>query len=146
MAVGDRNDPYGAFNFLLEIDGLAVAGFSEVSGIATESDVVEYREGNQLATMKKLPGLIKYANIGLKRGFTQNVELWDWRKSTENGQTLRLGGAVVLLDEARQPVLRIKFREGWISKWEGPALNSANSEVAIESLEIAHEGIDLEVA
>jgi phage tail-like protein len=140
----DRNDPYAQFNFLIELDGLTVAGFTEVGGLGTESDVIEYRNGNDEATVRKLPGLRKYSNITLKRGYTENLELWGWRKTTEDGQTERRDGVIILLDEARQPVLRWIFRQGWISKYEGAALNSTTNEAAIESIEIAHEGIVME--
>jgi phage tail-like protein len=139
-----RNDPYAQFNFLIELDGLTVAGFTEVGGLDTESDVIEYRNGNDEATVRKLPGLRKYSNITLKRGYTENLELWGWRKTTEDGETERRDGVIILLDEARQPVLRWIFREGWISKYEGAALNSTTNEAAIESIEIAHEGIVME--
>jgi phage tail-like protein len=82
-------------------------------------------------------------NISLKRGFTQDFDLWNWRKTTLDGATERRAGTIVLLDEARQPVLRWNFKEGWISKWEGPALNATTNEAAIESLEIAHEGLEM---
>ena len=139
-----RNDPYAQFNFLVELDGLTVAGFTEVGGLATESDVIEYRNGSDEATARKLPGLRKYSNITLKRGYTRDLALWDWRGTTEDGRTQRRNGVIILLDEARQPVLRWIFREGWISKYEGAALNSTTNEAAIESLEIAHEGLDME--
>lgn len=87
---------------------------------------------------------MKYNNITLKRGWTQDRSLWDWRKKVIDGKTQRAGGSIVLLDEARQEALRWNFREGWPSKWEGPALNAKTSEVAIETLEIAHEGVELE--
>jgi phage tail-like protein len=143
MATGDRNDPYSAFNFILEIDGIDAAGFSECSGLTTETNVVEYRNGNEDITMRKLPGLKKFNNIVLKRGFTTNKSLWEWRKTVLDGKTERKGGAIVLLDEGRQEALRWTFREGWLSKWEGPSLNAKNNEVAIESLEIAVEGLAL---
>jgi phage tail-like protein len=146
MAVGDRNDPYAQFNFVVEIDGVEVAGFTEVGGLAAESDVIEYREGNEQATVRKLPGLRKYSNVTLKRGYTQSTALWDWRKTSEDGQTERRDGAIVLMDEARSPVLRWLFRNGWVSKYEGAALNSTTNEAAIESLEIAHEGLTFESA
>ena len=146
MAVGDRGDPYAQFNFLVEIDGVAVAGFTEVGGLTAESDVIEYREGSDASTVRKLPGLRKYSNITLKRGYTQSTKLWEWRKLTEDGQTERRDGAIILLDEARNPVLRWIFRNGWVSKYEGPALNSTTNEAAIESLEIAHEGLTFESA
>jgi phage tail-like protein len=143
MAVGDRDDPYAQFNFIVELDGLTVAGFTEVGGLSAESDVIEYRNGDEEPTVRKLPGLLKYANITLKRGYTKNTELWEWRKSTLDGQTARRDGSVVLLDEARQEALRWNFRSGWLSKYEGPALNSTTNEAAVESVEIVHEGFEL---
>lgn len=146
---GDRNDPYSGFNFLVEItdvypDGkTVVAGFSECSGLDTETDIVEYRNGNEDITVRKLPGLRKFTNISLKRGFTQSRELWEWRKGVMDGRTERKSGAIVLLNEAREPALRYEFIFGWPSKWQGPALNASSSEVAIETLEIACEGIVL---
>lgn len=143
MATGDRVAPYGQFNFLVEIDGVTRAGFTEVGGLMTEQDVIEYREGSDSATVRKQPGLRKYSNLTLKRGFTQDKELWLWRKTTIDGLTERRAGSIVLLDEGRQEALRWNFVEGWICKWEGPALNSTTNEAAIESLEICHEGLEL---
>ncbi len=136
-------NPYAQFNFLVEIDGLSVAGFSEVSGLTTEQDIIEYREGSDTQTVRKIPGLRKYGNITLKRGFTQNRELWDWRKTTIDGITERKSGAIILLDEARNEALRWQFSQGWISKWEGPALNATANEAAIESMEVAVEDLRL---
>jgi phage tail-like protein len=145
MPSGQRNDPYGQFNFLIEIDGVIAGGFSEASGLTTDTNIIEYREGNeQQGTTRKLPGLIKYNNITLKRGWTDNRALWEWRKKVIDGTTQRTTGTITLMNEARQPALRWTFREGWPSKWEGPALNAKTSEVAIETLEIAHEGLALE--
>jgi phage tail-like protein len=144
--MADRTDPYGQFNFLVEIDGVTVAGFSEVSGLTTDTNIIEYREGNDtFGTVQKLPGLMKYSNLVLKNGITADKArvLWNWRKKVIDGQTQRTTGAIILLDESRTPALRWNFREGWPSKWEGPALNAKTSEVAIETLEIAHEGLEL---
>ena len=145
MAGSNRNDPYKKFNFLVEIDGVQVAGFSECSGLSTETDVIEYREGNERGGVRKLPGLTKYANIVLKRGFTRSRELWNWRKVVIDGGVERRSGAIVLLGENHVPVARFQFREGWPAKWEGPSLNAKSSEVAIETLEIAHEGLEVEI-
>jgi phage tail-like protein len=142
-ATGDRNDPFTVFNFLVEIDGVPVAGFSECSGLSTENDVIEYRNGNEDNTVRKLPGLKRFGNIILKRGITEGVELWEWRKTVMDGKTERRSGSIVLLDEARNPAVRWNFREGWPMKWEGPALNAKSSEVAIEELVIACEDIQL---
>jgi phage tail-like protein len=144
MADGARVDPLTQFNFIIEIEGVAAGGFSECSGLTSDTNIIEYREGNdKLGTVHKQAGLIKYSNIVLKQGSTLNRSLWDWRKKVVDGKTERKGGSIVLLDEARQPALRWNFREGWPSKLEGPALNAKTSEVAVETLEIAHEGLEM---
>jgi phage tail-like protein len=142
-ATGSRNDPFAAFNFLVEIDGVTVAGFSECSGLSTESDVIEYRTGSEPPTVRKIPGLDKYANLVLKRGYTQTKELWNWRKLVIDGKTQRRSGSIVLQDESRKEALRWNFREGWPKKWDGPTFNAKTNEVAIEMMEIAHEGLVL---
>lgn len=143
MATGDRVDPYAQFNFLVEIDDVARAGFTECSGLTTEQEVIEYREGGDANFMRKFPGLVTFSNIMLKRGFTKDFDLWLWRKTTLDGKTSRRSGAIILLDEARAEALRFNFREGWVCKWEGPQLNASTNEAAIESLEICHEGLEL---
>ncbi|MBU2113880.1 MAG: phage tail protein [Gammaproteobacteria bacterium] len=141
-------NPLLQYNFLLEIDGTseAVAGFTEVSGINMESDIVEYREGADTATVRKMPGLRKYGNITLKRGYTTNTELWDWRKTVIDGATERKSGTIILLNESREPVLRWEFSQAWVSKYDGPALNATANEAAIEAIEIAVEDVRLVVA
>lgn len=139
-----RNDPLTNFNFIVDIQGMR-AGFSEVSGLSGENAIIEYREGNQNTHVTKLPGLTKYNNIMLKRGFTEQAdELWGWRRDTINGKTRRLPGTITLLDEARNPALVWKFYEAWPSKWAGPTLNAKNNEIAIEELEITVEALELE--
>ncbi len=139
-----RNDPYGAFNFIVEIDGIAVAGFSECSGLAAETAVIEYREGNEPMKVRKLAGLTKFAPITLKRGITGNRDLWNWYKNIINGVSDRRNGSIVLLGNDRSPVARWNFIEGWPAKWEGPHLKAKGNEVAIETLEIEHEGLEYE--
>jgi phage tail-like protein len=138
---GERVDPYMSFNFIVEIDGVIVGGFAECGGLNNETNIIEYRSGEMDITVTKLVGQKKFTNITLKRGFTDSRALWEWRKKVLDGRTERKSGSIQLLDEARQPALKWQFREGWPSKWEGPALNAKNNEVAIESLEIAHEGL-----
>ena len=142
-ATGSRTDPYSAFNFLVEVDNIPVAGFSEVSGLTTETDAIDYRNGNEDIIVRKLPGLKKVTNIVCKRGFTDSKELWQWRKKVIEGKTERQGGAIVLRNEAQEEALRWNFREGWPCKWEGPTFNAKNNETAIETLEICHEGLEL---
>ena len=139
-----RNDPYGAFNFIVEIDGVTVAGFSECSGLSSEVAVIEYREGGDRSGTRKLPGLRKFTNITLKRGLTSSRELWHWHTTVANGTPDRRNGRIVLLDGERQPVAAFRFVNGWIAKWEGPTLKATGTDIAIESIEIVHEGLDLE--
>ena len=117
--MANRNDPYCRFNFVLEIDGVTKAGFSEVSGLTTETTVIEYREGNERATTRKIPGLTKYCNIVLKRGITKDRSLWNWRKTVIDGATERTNGSIILLDESRQEVARWNFSEAWPSQMGG---------------------------
>ena len=141
MATGERLDPYRSYNFLVEIDGITRAGFRECSGLDTSQDPIEYREGNEGLTARKLPGLNKYANVSLKRGITDDAELWAWRLKAQEGAIERKNGSIVLLDDAGEEKARWNFREGWPTKWTGPSLNATGNEVAIETLEIVHEGL-----
>ncbi|MBZ0303870.1 MAG: phage tail protein [Anaerolineae bacterium] len=141
MPVGSRNDPYRAYNFLVEIDGITRAGFQECSGLDSSQDPIEYREGNEALTVRKLPGLAKYTNITLKRGITDDAELLEWRQKFAEGKGERKNGSIVLLDDTGATKARWNFREAWPTKWTGPSFNAKGNEVAIETLEIAHEGI-----
>jgi phage tail-like protein len=143
MAAAQRNDPYKVFNFLVEIDGFPMAAFSEATGLESETAVIEYRTGDEYLT-RKLPGLTRFANIVLRHGITQDRGLWDWRQSIVDGNLDRRNGMIKLLDDQRNEVVRWNFRNGWPCKWQGPAFNAKANEVAIETLEIAHEGLELE--
>ncbi len=144
MASGSRTDPYKNFNFLVEIDGITVAGFTECTGLESETEVIEYREGNEASTLRKLPGLTDYSNITLRRGVTDNKELYNWRKSVIDGQTERKSGSIILLNDKQEEVARWNFKQGWPCYMAGPDLNALESEIAIEALEICHEGFERE--
>ena len=144
MPTGSRDDPFSAFNFLVEIDGVTKAGFSECSGLTMETDAIEYRNGNEDITVRKLPGLKKFGNITFKRGVTPDKKLWEWRKRVLDGKTERQSGSVTLLNEARQTAMRWSFREAWPRKLDAPAFNAKNNEVAIETLEIVVESLEME--
>ena len=137
-----RHDPYRACNFRVEIDGLTAASFSEVSGLESEVAVLEYREGGENTRVLKLPGLRKYTNIVLKRGLTQDTALWNWHKQVLDGTVHRRNGSVILLDDQGHDQVRWNFFGSWPCKYVGPTLDAKSSEVAIETLELAHEGIE----
>ena len=142
MPTGDRRDPYRVYNFLVEIDGITRAGFRECSGLDSAQDPIEYREGNEDITVRKLPGLVKYSNITLKWGSTDDASLWEWRKKAIDGKVERQSGSIILLDDAREEKARWNFHNGWPTKWTGPSFNATGNEVAIETLEIAHERLE----
>ena len=145
MPTGDRIDPYRAYNFTVQISDTTVAGFREVSGLSFNVDPVEYREGTDpTLSPRKLMGLRKYANIGLKRGFTDSTELWDWYARIIAGEAVRRDGSITLHDEERAPKLRWKFFEAWISKWDGPALNGTSNDVGVEAVELTVERVEFE--
>lgn len=145
MGTAIRLDPYRAFNFRLEIDGLTAGSFSECSGLTAEGDAVDYREGTDVPlTVRKLVGLRKFTNIVLKRGYTQNGELWAWYRNLANGVADRRNGTIILMDEERNDVMRWSFENAWINKIEAPTFNATGNEVAMESVELVHEGLTLE--
>ena len=143
MPTGERKDPYKNFRFLVEIDGIVQAGFSEASIPDTTQEPIEYREGNQTPTVRKLPGLIKYGNLTLKWGITDSLELYEWRKLVEQGKTkdARRNLAVILMDEEGNAASRWEFAEAWPSKYDAPDMDGKGNDVAVETLEIVHEGM-----
>jgi len=145
MATGTRVDPFRTFNFRLEIDGLTVGSFRECSGLAADGNAVDYREGTDIPrSVRKLIGLQSYSNVTLKRGYTSNPELWNWYKNIVNGISDRRHGSVILMDEQRKDVMRWSLENMWIKKIEAPSFNATANEVAVESVELVHEGLMLE--
>ncbi len=145
MASDQRNDPYRGYNFELQIDNVTRGAFSEVGGLTADGDSVDYREGTDLqSNVRKLMGLRKYANITLKRGYTQDRQLWSWYTNVMNGVPDRRNVTIVLMNERREPVLRWHAENAWINKIEGPALKASSNDVAMESVELVHEGLTLE--
>jgi len=139
---GSRKDPYGAFNFLVEIEGLVVGGFSEVSGLQVETAVEEYQEGGLNEYAHKLPGPTRYpTNLVLKRGLTDAETLWSWHQEVISGHFQRKNGTIYLLDNQGQQVLWWHFREAYPVKWEGPQLKADSNGVAVESVELVHRGL-----
>ena len=141
---GARVDPYGSFNFLVEIDGITRAAFQEASGFDSAIDVIDHREGGDNTTMRRLPGMTKYTNVTLKWGVTDDQELYDWHRQwiTGDPNASRKNGSIILLDRQGKEKVRWNFFNAWPAKWTGPSFNAEGTDVAIETLEIAHEGIE----
>lgn len=137
-----RVDPYKNFRFVVEIDGIQQAGFSECSGLGSRIAVIEYREGGEPVRVRKLAGRISYNDITLRWGITNSRELYDWYRAGLTGQVDRKTVSIVLLDDAGNSVVRWVAVEAWPSRWDGPTLNALGNAVAIESLTLTCEEID----
>ena len=137
------NDPFASFNFMLEIDGITQAGFSECTGLNAEANVIDYREGSgESLNTRKLPGLLKYGNVTLKRGVTLNPELFKWFKNVQDGDILRdKTMSIVLLNEKRTEVVRYNLSNAWPCKFMGGDFKANANEITIETVEICHEGM-----
>lgn len=155
-----RIDPLGVYNFyltLLDSQNMVgtlisvalnyfVAGFSECSGIEASFEVMELKEGGLNTHVWKLPVRASHSNITLKHGAIYSYDdLWDWHYAWVQGQGTRKDGLIVLQDSSGQPAKMWKFKRGIPVKWTGPSLNASQSSVAIEALEIAHEGLELQL-
>ncbi len=146
MPTDTRADPYRGFNFRVEIDSTEAGVFSEASGLTAEGDPVEYRGGEDPNWSRKLTGLRKFANISLKRGYVKDDTLWKWYVNIANGIDDRRNGSIILMDEEHKDVMRWNFENAWLNKIEGPSMNATGNEVAIESIELCHEYLVLELA
>lgn len=139
---------FGSYNFLLEISGITgdsktiVGGFKSVSGMDSETEVIEFKQGNDRVVRKK-PGRTTYANIVLERGYTATDDLWTWRNNIEKGIIDRRSGSIIVLDQDLETeVARYNFYEAWPCKWYVPEMDSDSSNMAIEKIELAVEMVE----
>ena len=141
-------DPFTGYNFMVALGDIGgedqiAGGFREVEGLSVSIDVVEYRVGNEKSSgVRKLAGLRRYSNVTLKRGFLTDTRLWDWIATDPPDKR---NVVITLLDEQRVPQVRFVLRQAWPVKWSGPDLIASSSEVAIESIELTHEGLEVNV-
>ncbi len=138
--IGKRSDPYGAFNFLVEIEGIIEGGFTEVSGLSIQTEYDTVKEGGNNNFEHKLPKGTKYTDITLKRGLT-DWKLYDWYQDVINGKIERKSGSIYLIDSEGNRVMEWDFLEAFPVKWDGPALNAGSNAIATEALVLAHHGL-----
>lgn len=160
--MSDLTQPIGNYNFAVRlldaasmlVSGIASlfgvtvtadAGFSEVRGLEGTLQVQEHPEGGTNNRVLKFPTRMTWSNITLSRGVGLSSEMWDWYADYYNGRGMRRDGLIVLMNDAREPVMFWKFKRGLPVKWTGPQLTGKGNEVAIESLEIAHEGLEVQL-
>ena len=134
-------DPYKGYNFRVELDGITRAGFTDCTGLDSTQAPISYREGTDSLTGGKIPGTNVYSNITLKWGLSDDRELYDWRQKAADGTVQRKNGSIVLLDDQGNEKIRWNFVQAWPTKWTGPTFSAAGTAIAIESIDIAHEGV-----
>jgi phage tail-like protein len=146
-----RDNPYGAFNFLVSLggaqgdgaEGSIIGGFSDASGLGMEVNYAEYRNGSErFNTSRKIPNTHKVDDVTLKRGLIGSTDLFDWIKTVRDGTADPRSVTITLLDEARNAVAMWRLRNAQPKKWTGPTLAGKGGEVAMEELHLVHEGIE----
>jgi len=140
-ALGVRLDPYGAFNFWVEIEGIVAGGFTEVSGLEVTTEVEKIREGGLNEYVHVLPKWSTQSDLVLKKGQTDLDMLWVWYADVVAGKVERKNGSIYLLDSQGLPAMWWDFIEAFPIKWSGPTLNASANTVAFESLTLAHHGL-----
>lgn len=137
-------DPYMGYSFFVEWNGILHAGFRECNGLSATRNSQDYREGTDPPTMRKLGGMNSYANVTLRRGVTNNPELWQWWQNNANGTGDRRDISIVCLDHTGEEKIRWNLVHCWPTTWTAPDFNATSDEVAIEALELVHEGITVD--
>jgi phage tail-like protein len=138
---GARNDPFMAFRFLVTFDNLPKGGFSSCSGLQMETEVLDFIEGGVNSHTWKFATRSKQTNLTLKRGIVNKV-LWDWYYDITVGKMKFQNVTVAVMDSAgAQPVIEFQLLQAFPVKWIGPELDAAQNNVAVETLELAHQGL-----
>ena len=145
-------DPYGSYFFALEINGVEVAHFTECSGLKSTAEVFEIQEGGLNGRVHKFPGQSRWENLTLRYALSTSTALLEWRdrylqdKFEERVDTKKNSGSIKIMNNKGEVVRRFNFTNAWPVSWEGPSVNATSSDVAMESLEIAHEGLTVELS
>ncbi len=139
------NYPLAKFHFQVEWGGTKI-GFTEVSGLDVETEVIEYRHGQSPEFSKtKMPGMQKFSNITMKRGtFENDNEFYKWWNTVKLNTIERRDVTIKLLNESHDPVVTWKVKNAWPTKVQSTDLKADGNEVAIESIEIVHEGLTIQ--
>lgn len=142
--VNRSDDPLASFNFKVEIQGLTVGHFSEVTGLGSTVESIDYREGGENTTVRKLPGKTTYSDIVLKRGTTRGDNtLYEWHREVISGEVTRRSGSIIVTDRQGEEVLRYNFINAWPKEFKPADYNATASSVATESVTLAHEGLEV---
>ena len=134
-------ETYPTCRFYVKIGGETQGVFTGVSGLQVELEVMDYREGGNNGFIYRLPGFAKIGNLSLKRGIVRKNDFYTWFKQIANGQFVSKNVSVIMYDVDGSPVMTWNFTNAYPVKWIGPHFQASESAVAIETLELAHEGI-----
>lgn len=137
-------DTHGGLRFYVELDQQRVAVFTELSGLLVETEVMEYAEGGNNNFVHKLPGRTKVSNITLKRGMTESNEFYKWYLQCCMGKIQRRHLSVLMFDSTGIEIMRWNFTHAYPVKWVGPQFSSSGAMAAVETLELAHSGLQPE--
>lgn len=136
-------DPYRAFNFKVEIQGVTQGHFAECSSVGMRINVISYREGGNNQITHRIPGSVDHAAVTLRCGFTRSTDLWDWMQKIARGEIERRNVSIVMLEpDGNTEALRWNLLNAWPSEWNGPLLNAAGNEVAIETITLEFESLE----
>lgn len=143
---GRESDPLVGFNFRLELKGGQVAGyFTEISGLGSENEVIDHKvvDGKGHELVQKIPGRLKWGDVTLKRGVTNDMNLWTWRQNVIDGKMkdARANCSIIMLDRDYQDAARWDFTNAWPSKVTGPTLKSDSNDLGVEEMVLVHEGV-----
>ena len=142
---GRETDPLVGFQFRLEVGGKITGYFSEVSGIGSEHEIIEHKvvtnDGHEM--IQKIPGRLKWQDVALKRGITDNLQVWEWRQLVEEGKMkdARMNCSIIMMDRNYADAARWDFVNAWPSKVTGPSVKSDSNEIGIEEIGLVHEGM-----
>jgi phage tail-like protein len=139
-------DPGVGFHYVVDIGGQVTGYFTECSGLGSEHEAIEHKVVDEKGQpfVEKVPGRMKWQDITLKRGITDNMQIWDWRKKVEDGKVeeARTNGSITMVDQELKPIARWDFERAWPLKVSGPSLKSDSNEIGIEELVITHERLE----
>jgi phage tail-like protein len=136
-------EAYAGCRFYVMIKGQAEGVFTEVSGLQVEMDVMDYQEGGNNGFVHRLPGFTKVSNLTLKRGVSNSNDFFKWCNEIASGKFTRRNISVVMYDAAGNKLMQWDFKNAYPVKWIGPQFKASDATAAIETLELAHEGMSL---
>jgi len=141
----DRKDPFCGYNFAVELDGITRMGFKQCSGLDSSTTATKYREGTDpTLAPRQIPGMLSFSHITLQRGITDDHALWDWRQSVAAGKIVRRTISIILRDDSGNERIRWNIKNCWPNKWTGPTFDATSDAIAIETLELTHEGVEVQ--